>query len=191
MDTLNGLPEIAMFVGVPAGGKSTKSREYREKGYVILSSDDIRAAIVAENPELKKLLTHPKISKEEKISVIENICKGRFSDDIVGFLVIITEKDRGAEIENILHYFQAKVREYKKIGVARVVSATELDERQKARVEEKLLQQTSYESFEVDYSVDASLIGGMVIRIGDRVVDSSIRTKLDTMTKNLRKVSLS
>ena len=52
MDTLNGLPEIAMFVGVPAGGKSTKSREYREKGYVILSSDDIRAAIVAENPEL-------------------------------------------------------------------------------------------------------------------------------------------
>ena len=151
---------------------------------------DILAQSFAENPELLKLLTHPKISKEEKISVIENIFKGRFSDDIVGFLVIITEKDRGAEIENILRYFRAKVREYKKIGVARVVSATELSKEQKARVEEKLLQQTSYESFEVDYSVDASLIGGMVIRIGDRVVDSSIRTKLDTMAKGLRKVSL-
>ena len=152
---------------------------------------DILAQSFAENPELLKLLTHPKISKEEKISVIENIFKGRFFDDIVGFLVIITEKDRGAEIENILRYFRAKVREYKKIGVARVVSAVELTKEQKARVEEKLLQQTSYESFEVDYSVDASLIGGMVIRIGDRVVDSSIRTKLDTMTKSLRKVSLS
>jgi len=152
---------------------------------------DILAQSFAENPELLKLLTHPKISKEEKVSVIENIFKGRFSDDIVGFLVIITEKDRGAEIEGILNYFKAKVREYKKIGVARVVSATELSAEQKERVEEKLLQQTSYESFEVDYSVDASLIGGMVIRIGDRVVDSSIRTKLDTMTKNLRKVSLS
>ena len=152
---------------------------------------DVLAQSFAENPELKKLLTHPKISKEEKISVIENIFKGRFSDDIVGFLVIITEKDRGAKIEEVLNYFQAKVREYKKIGVAHVVSATELSEEQKTRVVEKLLQQTSYESFEVDYSVDASLIGGMVIRIGDRVVDSSIRTKLDNMTKNLRKVSLS
>ena len=152
---------------------------------------DILAQSFAENPELKKLLTHPKISKEEKISVIETIFKGRFSDDIVGFLVIITEKDRGAEIEGIFRYFQAKVREYKKIGVARVTSAVELSAEQKKRVEEKLLQQTSYESFEVDYSVDASLIGGMVIRIGDRVVDSSIRTKLDNMTKNLRKVSLS
>ena len=152
---------------------------------------DMLAQAFAENPELLKLLTHPKISKEEKVSVIENIFKGRFSDDIVGFLVIITEKDRGAQIEGILNYFKAKVREYKKIGVARVTSATELSAEQKERVEEKLLQQTSYESFEVDYSVDASLIGGMVIRIGDRVVDSSIRTKLDTMTKNLRKVSLS
>ena len=152
---------------------------------------DILAQSFAENPELLKLLNHPKISKEEKISVIENIFKGRFSDDIVGFLVIITEKDRGAEIEGILRYFQAKVREYKKIGVARVTSAVELSADQKQRVEEKLLQQTSYESFEVEYSVDASLIGGMIIRIGDRVVDSSIRTKMDNMAKNLRKVSLS
>ena len=152
---------------------------------------DVLAQSFAENPELLKLLNHPKISKEEKISVIENIFKGRFSDNIVGFLVIVTEKDRGAEIEGILNYFKAKVREYKKIGVARVTSAVELSADQKARVEEKLLQQTSYESFEVDYKVDDSLIGGMVIRIGDRVVDSSIRTKLDNMTKNLRKVSLS
>lgn len=145
----------------------------------------------AENPELLKLLSHPKISKEEKISVIETIFKGRFSDDVVGFLVIITEKDRGTEIEKILHYFQAKVYEYKKIGIALVTSAVELTKEQKKRVEEKLLQQTAYESFEVDYQVDASLIGGMVIRIGDRVVDASIRTKLDRMTQNLRKVSLS
>lgn len=152
---------------------------------------DLLVKAFAGNPELLKLLVHPKISKEEKITVIENIFKGRFSDDIVGFLVVITQKDRGAEIEDILNYFLAKVREYKKIGVARVISAVELSVEQKKRVEEKLLQQTSYESFEVDYSVDASLIGGMVIRIGDRVVDSSIRTKLDNMTKNLRKVSLS
>ena len=151
---------------------------------------DILTQSFAENPELLKLLNHPKISKEEKISVIENIFRGRFSDDIVGFLVIITQKDRGAEIGNILNYFRAKVREYKKIGVARVTSAVELSADQKKRVEEKLLQQTSYESFEVDYSVDASLIGGMVIRIGDRVVDSSIKTKLYDLSRHLRDIQV-
>ena len=148
------------------------------------------AEAFAENPELTKLLSHPKISKEEKISVVENIFKGRFSDDIVGFLVIIVEKDRGSEMESILELFQAKVREYKKIGVALVTSAVELSEAQKAKVEHKLLEQTAYEQFEITYVVDASLIGGMIIRIGDRVVDSSIRSKLDLMTRDLRKISL-
>ena len=151
---------------------------------------NILADAFAENPELIKLLSHPKISKEEKIGVIESIFKGRMSDDIVGFLVIIVEKDRGSEIEDILKLFQAKVREYKKIGVALVTSAIELSTEQKQKVEQKLLQQTAYESFEVEYKVDASLIGGMIIRIGDRVVDSSIRSKLDNLTKELRKVSL-
>lgn len=146
---------------------------------------------IAENPELLKLLRHPNISKEEKISVIETVFKGRFSDDIVGFLVLVTEKDRTTGLDAMLRYFQAKVREYKKVGVAVITSAVELTDIQKKRIEEKLLQLTSYESFEADYQVDASLIGGMVIRIGDRVVDASIRTKLDNMTKQLRKVSLS
>ena len=151
---------------------------------------NVLANAFAENPELVKLISHPKISKEEKINVIETIFKGRMSDDIVGFLVIIVEKDRGSEIEDILKLFQAKVREYKKIGVALVTSAIELSTEQKQKVEQKLLQQTAYENFEVEYKVDASLIGGMIIRIGDRVVDSSIRSKLDNLTKELRKVSL-
>ena len=151
---------------------------------------NVLARAFAENPELTKLLNHPKISKEEKVSVSESIFKGRMSDDIVGFLVVIVEKDRGSEIEDILKLFQAKVREYKKIGVALVTSAIELSTEQKQKVEQKLLQQTAYESFEVDYKVDESLIGGMIIRIGDRVVDSSIRSKLDNLTKELKKVSL-
>ena len=52
MYNLIGVPEFVMFVGIPASGKSTKSREYREKGYVVFSTDDIRAEIVAEHLEL-------------------------------------------------------------------------------------------------------------------------------------------
>ena len=90
----------------------------------------------------------------------------------------------------ILVYFTDKVKEYKRIGVAYVTSASMLSDKQKADVENKLLKTTSYKAFEMNYKVDESLIGGMIIRIGDRVVDSSIKTKLSELTKELLKIQL-
>lgn len=146
--------------------------------------------IFKQNEELVKLLNHPKISKEEKVTVIENIFKNRASEAIVGFLVLIVEKGRYNEISQIFTYFLEQVKEFKKIGVAYVTSAIPLTMEQKKKIEEKLLATTQYIQFEMHFDVDKSLIGGMVIRIGDRVVDSSIRTKLNQMTQTLSKVQL-
>ena len=55
---------------------------------------------------------------------------------------------------------------------------------QKEQIQDKLLKTTKYKSFEMHYAVDAELIGGIMIRIGDKVVDSSIQTK----RKQLRRV---
>lgn len=146
--------------------------------------------VFAENQDFMKLLNHPKISKEEKISVIEHSFKGKMSDTIVGFLVIIVQKGRHNDISDIFQYFITEVKEYKNIGVVFVTSATGLTEQQKKDIEEKLLKTTKYVAFEMHFSVDVSLIGGMVIRIGDRVVDSSIRTKINSMAKSLEKIQL-
>ncbi|MFQ8902936.1 MAG: F0F1 ATP synthase subunit delta [Lachnospira eligens] len=54
----------------------------------------------------------------------------------------------------------------------------------------KLLETTGYVDFQMHYSVDESLIGGMVIRIGDRVVDSSIKHKIDELSRSLMKIQL-
>lgn len=143
-----------------------------------------------ENEELMKLLEHPKIVKEEKLQIVENIFKGRVSDDLTGFLQLIVNKDRYGEIYAILDVFMDRVREYKRIGVASVTTAVELREEQKQAVTDKLLATTDYESFEMKYAVDAALIGGMVIRIGDRVVDSSIKHKLELMSRDLMKIQL-
>lgn len=156
----------------------------------IIEEVNIVKEAIAENPDLLKLLSHPKINKEEKISVIENIFKGRVSDSLVGFLVIIVQKDRYDDLDGIFEYFIAKVREYKNIGVASVTSAVELTEEQKKQVEQKLLQTTKYSQFELSFYVDKNLIGGLVIRIGDRVVDSSIRTKLQMLAKDLRNAAV-
>jgi F-type H+-transporting ATPase subunit delta len=90
----------------------------------------------------------------------------------------------------VFDYFINLVKEEKKIGSASVTTAVSLTDAQKAKVEQKLLDTTKYESFEMNYSVDESLIGGMVIRIGDRVVDSSIKTKLYELSRDLRKVQI-
>lgn len=147
--------------------------------------------VLKSNEEYISLLDHPKIPVEEKVSLIEKAFKGNVSDELVGFIVTIADKGRFSEIEGILEYFIDRVWEEKKIGVACVTSATELSDQQKKDIEAKLLATTSYVEFRMKYAVDKSLIGGMVIRIGDRVVDSSVKTKLETMARELSKIQLS
>ena len=67
----------------------------------------------------------------------------------------------------------------------------ELTDAQKKAIVKKLLETTSYESFEVEYIIDESLIGGLVIHVDDKVIDSSIKTKLANMVKALNQISIS
>ena len=146
--------------------------------------------ILKSNEEFGKLLTHPKIIKEEKLKVVTNVFKGRISDELLGFLTIVISKDRYQDIDEILEYFLTEVKKYKGIGVATVTTAMPLRDDQCKKIEQKLLDTTEYKSMEMHYKLDTTLIGGMVIRIGDRVVDSSISTKLNELQKELLKVQI-
>ena len=146
--------------------------------------------ILGENEDLQKLLDNPKIIREEKESVIENIFRGRVADEIVELMRLMIAKGRYSQIESVFDYVIGLVKEEKKIGIAYVASALPLTGDQKANIIRRLLDTTKYEQFEMNYSVDKSLIGGVVIRIGDRVVDSSIKTKLYELSKDLRKIQV-
>ena len=154
--------------------------------------DEVKAvsAAIAENEDLTKLMNHPKIVKEEKIKVIEDIFTGQVSRELVGLMRMVVEKDHYDELDSVLVYFIDKVKEYKNIGTAYVTSAAALSNSQKAAVEKKLLETTKYVEFEMHFDVDATLIGGMKIRIGDRVVDSSVKNKLNDLTRELGKIQL-
>lgn len=146
--------------------------------------------ILEENKNFQVLMNHPEISKEEKIKMIEIVFKDRVSIELVGFLTLIVAKDRYNELDAILKYFIAKIKELKGIGIAYVTSAVSLEEQQKQLIEKKLIETTTFGEMEMHYANDSSLIGGMVIRIGDRVVDSSIRSKLLNLEKQLMKIQL-
>ena len=146
--------------------------------------------VLKENKDFEKILEHPEISKQNKIQVIEDVFKGRISDALTGFLRIVVTKGRYKDLPDIFAYFIARVKEYRKIGVAQVTSAISLSDVQKQKIEKKLLDSTQYETMEIEYKVDESLIGGLLIRIGDRVVDSTIRHRLSSLTASLMKISL-
>lgn len=169
---------------------------------VLLSSKELRDFIV--NPtipreEIKEAFKNLFINKLWKddsllskiVSIFKNanIKKGE-DTKIFNFLNIIIDKGRASEIVNILLYFTDKIREYKGIGYAEVISAYELDDNQKKSLVDKLINTTKYDGFYVDYKIDETLISGLKIKIKDKLVDSTLKTKIEDIMKNLRGIKV-
>lgn len=160
-----------------------KVDDYLEECQVVRTS-------IESNPDFLKLMNHPRVDKNEKVNMIETIYKGELTDEMVGWMCLMVEKDRFYDIMETLDYVIAQIKEYKNIGTAIVSTALPLSEIQQKQVEKRLLDTTKYVDFDITYTVDPTLIGGMTIRIKDRVVDSSIKTKLAEMSRELSKIQL-
>ena len=165
----------ALFAAALDSGRLS---EVREQAEVIITA-------LSENPEFLRLLTHPEITLTEKHEMVDAVFMGTADTLIHGTIVALLEKEHGLEIGNVLERFVDLALEEEKIGVAYVSSAVALTEDQKERIRRKLLDTTSYTDMRVNYEVDPSLIGGLVIRLGDRVVDSSLSSQLDSLKHSL------
>lgn len=157
---------------------------------VMLAEVESIGEILKQNPDFDKMMLHPKISKTEKQNIMKTVFDGKVTKEMIGFLELVLIKERYAELSEIFEYFVTKMKEVKKIGVAYVTTAMELTMEKKKIIEQKLLDTTNYLTMEMHFIVDPEIIGGMVIRIKDRVVDSSIRTKITEMRKELLQIQL-
>lgn len=151
----------------------------------VLKEAEVILEALKENPEFLKLLCHPDILPEDRSRMLENV----FSEDtdplIRGTVAALMEKKHEKELPSVLEAFTELALEAEHIGVASVVSAVELTEEQKLRIKQKLIDTTEYTSMRISYEVDPELIGGIVIKLRDRVVDSSIRTTLHDLKNTL------
>ncbi len=148
----------------------------------------VLSSAMGENKEFTDIMAHPEMTQEKSLALIEEAFQGKLSDTMMGFLQVLVKKGRFGEIDAILNHFQNEAKEYKRIGVVYVTTSSELSGEQKTEIVDKLKETSGYESLEMNYHVDAKLLGGIRIRIGDRVVDNSIQTKLEEMTRKLSKV---
>jgi F-type H+-transporting ATPase subunit delta len=139
----------------------------------------------AESPELRNFLATPAVDREAKHGVIEKLVARLGASKIVrNFLFVIADHGRMHFLPEIVEAFQEVVRKRQGISDAEIFSAVELSAAQKAEFAFTLERMTG-QRIEAKYSLDPSLLGGAVVRIGDAIYDGSVRNRLNEMRSKL------
>lgn len=127
--------------------------------------------------ELRESLADRRIPAERKLGVVEDLLGGRTSPLTLGLVSFVVGAGRAADLPAIADRVAARAASERHRVIAEVRSAVDLDEAQVARLGEQLSRATG-KDVDVKVVVDPSVIGGIVTRVGDTVIDGSVRTRL-------------
>ncbi len=139
---------------------------------------------IKDDKEFLTVLNHPRISGGEKFNLFQNIYKNNISEEILGLISIVVNKNRETEILEILETFLELVKDYKGITTAYVFSAIALNDEQLTKIKENLSKNLNKEII-IEASVKPELIGGLLINVDGKVIDNSIKRNLDDIKKSL------
>jgi F-type H+-transporting ATPase subunit delta len=142
-------------------------------------------AILKENSNFKEVILSPTITKEEKKNVIFAIAdKNNFSSILKKFLGFVAIKNRLFFLSQIIESFLNLVSSNKGELKAKLVSSKELSNDELKKIQKELSKDFK-SSLNVIYEYNPNLIAGLIIQIGSVMVDTSIRTKLKKLEKNM------
>lgn len=143
------------------------------------------AGVYAESAELRNFLASPAVTTKEKHAVADKLStRLGASKALRNFLFLVIDHRRTLMIPELAEAFQAVIRERQGVAEAEVLSAVELSAAQKKTLGQSLEKKTG-KKIEAKYAVDAKLLGGVVVRIGDTVYDGSLRHRLNEMRAKL------
>ncbi|TDT62391.1 F0F1 ATP synthase subunit delta [Fonticella tunisiensis] len=148
--------------------------------------DELRnvSNILINNDELKLFLEHPSITNDEKKRVLQNIFKGKVDDEIIKLMFLLIDHDRINEIRTVYYDYKYLVYKEKGIKIAYVTTAVKMNDEEMSLLKTRLREKYSCD-IEVQNIVDPEVIGGVFLKIGDRIIDGTIRGNLENMRKSL------
>lgn len=135
-------------------------------------------------PQFAQVLGHPLISEAKKKSAIQTAFATTVSPATLALLNLLVDKGRIAHLGEVKAEYDSLVREFKGIVAANATSAIPLTPEQVVALEKSLEARTG-KDIELTTSVDPSLIGGVLVRIGDTVLDGTVRGKLERLREQL------
>ena len=142
-----------------------------------------------ENEELSKALLHQRVLVEEKQKVFKRVFEGKLSDDIYKFMLLLIEKRRIYFLENIVQEFRRLVYKHENIITVEVTTAVEMQEETREKLKAKLKEHVD-KKIEMEEYCDPDIIGGMIIKVGDYLIDGSIKSKLESLEEKIKKIPL-
>ncbi|MFL0247893.1 F0F1 ATP synthase subunit delta [Candidatus Clostridium stratigraminis] len=138
--------------------------------------------IINENEELLELIRHPKLSTTKKKELFENIFKGKTDEEVLSFLLLLIEKNRLLNLKGIIEEIKKIHLERNQTLLALVKTVVPLLADEKNDLIRKL--ELKYnKKIILNEEVDKDIIGGVYVRVGNDVIDGTIKTKFEEIRK--------
>lgn len=145
--------------------------------------EEIRQLFAAK-PELKAFMGNPQIQPKTKKELLNKIFGSDIEKSVHNFMLLLVDKRRITIIEEIVGEYQALSNEVLNIAVAHVTTAVALKEKQQKALTAKLEAITG-KHIQLRTHIDKSIIGGVVVKIGDKLIDGSVTSKIKSLEKQL------
>lgn len=145
--------------------------------------------ILSQHPELLRLLEKPAILKEEKQELLRRAFEGRLSPLMLNLSLLLVDKHRGGQWDGILEFFVKKVEESRGIHQGQVHTAHEVSEEEKRRLRDALESFTG-KKLRMDFRRETDLVGGVLFRSGDTMIDGTVRGFLKELRARLLGVKI-
>ena len=142
--------------------------------------------ILNSSPELNSALTNPVVSAYDKEQIINSVFERDTKETTRNFLKLLVEKNRFNLIFQIVEAFNKMLDKINNLTQVSVTGAIELDENVKNEIENKIKEKLNKE-INITYNTDNSIIAGLIYKIEDDVLDTSLKHKLEELKKELIK----
>jgi F-type H+-transporting ATPase subunit delta len=130
------------------------------------------------SPELGQILSNPIVKIADKKAILGKVVGSTIHPFMVNFLMILVDRRRIGNLAEICQRYQAALRKLKGTILAEVTSAVALTESQTQSIRDRVQGITSANSVEILANVDPDIIGGVIIKFGSQVIDSSLRAEI-------------
>ena len=158
-----------------------------EKGVLEQVHEDMKlfASVVSQNRAFQMLLRNPIVKSDKKLAVINSVFKGKVNEMTLAFYNIVARKSRESILEFVASEFEKQYNIMKGIQRASVTSAAPLSPALRQQLGEKLANETG-KTIQLEEKIDPSLIGGFVLQVGDKQIDSSVKYNLRKIKNNFQ-----
>ena len=139
------------------------------------------------NHELFTVITSPVVKADDKKDIIQKVFEGTMEQYLINFIKILIDKNKIFLINDIFNRFSNMVDEKHTIERGIVVSAIKLGDEEISKLEESLSKKFS-RIIELENKVDPSIIGGILVRVGNKEIDGTVKGKMKGLNKELSKM---